>query len=152
MRLAAKVGIIICIIIALIIAAGAALLYTTINTMEEQMGIFSREDLERMALTDVDHVDLIENNAAYMGQVIKGTGHVVGIEDLPLGGSGYVIDAGKNRYYLMYDPQIQDAEMDYAMFYGTVAGLDVLELASGDSVPAVVLNHEDIIFSTTPFN
>ncbi len=90
MRLAAKIGIIICIIIgiiiALIIAAGAALLYPTINTMEEHVGIFSREDLERMALTDVDHVDLIENNAAYIGYVINGTGQVVGIEDLEASG------------------------------------------------------------------
>ncbi len=175
-RLIAKVGIITGIIIAVIAVAGAALFYTAINMIEEQMWTSSLDRLEQLARKDVSYEELVMYNSAYNGQVVKGTGQIIGIVEMqlgdtrpvivhapestevdhiyeqPLDGFAYAIDAGEGQYYLLYSPQISDAELDYALFYGTVAGLQKLNLASGDTVSAVVLNQEYITFSSAPFN
>ncbi len=145
MRLIAKIGIIIGIIIAVIAVAGAALFYTAIS-----MGIVLPDDLEQMVLKDVNHADLVKNNSAYIGEMAKGTGQIIGIEELTLDGQAYVIDAGDGQYYLLHHHRIMDVEMHYALFYGTVAGLQKLNLASGDTVSAVILDQRYIAFSTTP--
>ncbi len=93
MRLIAKVGIIIGIIIAVIVVAGAALFYTTISMIEEQMGIVLPDYFEQMVL-DVDHADLVRNNSEYVGEVIKGTGQIINIEERSSEGQAYLIDAG----------------------------------------------------------
>ena len=54
---------------------------------------------------------------------------------------------------MLYDDQIvDDAKRDYVLFYGTVAGSGIIQLESGNSVSAIVLNGEDIVMADTPFN
>ena len=115
------------------------------------MGI-SNEELDMIALRDVSHAELVENNDSYVGQVVKGTGQIVGIEELPLDGLAYLIDTGNDEYYLLYDDQVRHGETGYALFYGTVAGLQTIELESGSTAYAVVLNNEDVIMADAPFN
>ena len=118
---AVKVVIIIGIIIGVIVAAGAALLYAVVSEIEEQMGIgISNEELDMIALRDVSHAELVENNDSYVGQVVKGTGQIVGIEELPLDGLAYLIDTGNDEYYLLYDDRVRHGETGYALFYGGI--------------------------------
>ena len=174
MRLIAKVGIIIGIIITIIVVAGVVLFHTAISMIAEQMGIVLPDDLEQMVLKDVNHADLVRDNSAYIGEMVKGTGQIIDIVEMHLGNTipviihapestevshiyerpldefAYVVDTGDGQYYLLRSHRTSDAETHYALFYGTVAGLQKLNLASGDTVSAVVLDQRYIAFSTTP--
>ena len=154
MHTVAKILIIIGVILAVIVAAGAVLLYTVINEIEDQMGINrSTEELDRMLIKDATYADLVEDTDSYIGQVVKETGQIISIEDLSFGGLTYLVDSGNNEYYTLYDDQIvDDAERDYVLFYGTVAGSGIIQLESGNSVSVIGLNVEDIVIADTPFN
>ena len=146
-----KIGIIIGIIITVLAAAGAALLYTLVNEIEDQMGIIPNEELEKLALTNVSYSDLVDNNDSYIGEIISESGKVSSIVEIAFGSEGYLIDAGGGAYYVLYDDDIMYDTPENALFYGTVAGLQTIELESGGAVQAVVLNNEDIKFSPEPF-
>ena len=109
MHTVAKILIIIGVILAVIVAAGAVLLYTVINEIEDQMGINrSTEELDRMLIKDATYADLVEDTDSYIGQVVKETGQIISIEDLSFGGLTYLVDSGNNEYYTLYDDQIVD--------------------------------------------
>ena len=149
-----KDTIIIGVILAVIVAAGAVLLYAVINEIEDQMGINrSTDELDKMLVKDATYADLVEDTDSYIGQVVKEAGQIISIEELSFGDLAYLVDSGNNEYYMLYDDQIvDDAKRDYVLFYGTVAGSGIIQLESGNSVSAIVLNGEDIVMADTPFN
>ena len=154
MHTVVKILIIIGVILAVIVAAGAVLLYAVINEIEDQMGTNrSTEELDRMLIKDATYADIADDTDSYIGQVVKETGQIISIEELSFGDLAYLVDSGNNEYYMLYDDQIvDDAKRGYVLFYGTVAGSGIIQLESGNSVSAIVLNGEDIVMADTPFN
>lgn len=151
MHTAAKIGIAAGIVIAVIVGGGVALFYMVIGDIENQLGInMSIEELEALR-TDAPYSELVANNDQYLGSVVKETGKIVSVEEIAFGELAYLVDAG-GEYYMLYHPTVglDDAGW-YTSFYGTVAGLDTVQL-SGEGVRAVFLNGEDVILSDAPFN
>lgn len=113
----------------------------------------SIEEIDSMPINAAIHADPVGDTDPYIGQVIRKTGQILGVEDPLFGNPAYLIDGGNGEYHLLYDENVtydEHLNIPYASLYGTAAGLQIVTLKSGGTVTVAAFNAENIMMAGAP--